>query len=235
MAKTNPFRFSTKYEDDESDLLYYGRRYLNTSTGRWLSRDPIEEHGGRNLYAFNYNNLVNKTDRLGLLVEELPAEIAAEIEAGIPLAEIAEDLGVDLEEVEEIAQELSQPKPIPIPIPIPTKILGCAYCAIRHPTWPTCGGPTDPVSAITTSAPGFWPGWSISGTPTETGSGPAAPLVCPSGGTYHTLTTTVFAVIQTGTITYTWNISVACCNCCYTYSSGKTCRVIHPRRKRVGS
>jgi RHS repeat-associated protein len=38
MAKANPFRFSTKYQDDETDLVYYGRRYLNTSTGRWLSR-----------------------------------------------------------------------------------------------------------------------------------------------------------------------------------------------------
>ena len=24
MAKANPFRFSTKYQDDETDLLYYG-------------------------------------------------------------------------------------------------------------------------------------------------------------------------------------------------------------------
>jgi hypothetical protein len=27
MAKVNPFRFSTKYDDDESDLVYYGYRY----------------------------------------------------------------------------------------------------------------------------------------------------------------------------------------------------------------
>jgi hypothetical protein len=26
MAKTNPFRFSTKYQDDQTDLLYYGYR-----------------------------------------------------------------------------------------------------------------------------------------------------------------------------------------------------------------
>ena len=41
MAKANPFRFSTKYQDDETDLLYYGYRYYNASTGRWVSRDPI--------------------------------------------------------------------------------------------------------------------------------------------------------------------------------------------------
>lgn len=52
MAKVNPFRFSTKYQDNETDLLYYGVRYLKTSTGGWLSRDPIGEKGGLNLYGF---------------------------------------------------------------------------------------------------------------------------------------------------------------------------------------
>ena len=35
------FRFSTKYQDDESDLVYYGYRYYKASMGTWLSRDPI--------------------------------------------------------------------------------------------------------------------------------------------------------------------------------------------------
>src|SRR6266487_1220596 len=48
----SPFRFSTKYTDAESDFLYYGFRYYNPSTGRWLSRDPIAERGGPNLYLF---------------------------------------------------------------------------------------------------------------------------------------------------------------------------------------
>jgi RHS repeat-associated protein len=42
MAKLNPFRFSTKYQDDETDLVMYPYRPYNASTGRWLSRDPIE-------------------------------------------------------------------------------------------------------------------------------------------------------------------------------------------------
>ena len=67
MATANPFRFSTKYTDGETDLVYYGHRYYNSSTGRWPSRDPIEEKGGRNLYAFVGNNGVNSTDPLGLL------------------------------------------------------------------------------------------------------------------------------------------------------------------------
>ena len=66
MAKANPFRFSTKYQDDETDLLYYGYRYYNPSTGKWNSRDPLEEAGGFNLYGMVRNNAVNRIDRLGL-------------------------------------------------------------------------------------------------------------------------------------------------------------------------
>jgi len=39
MAKANPFRFSTKFQDDETDLLYYGYQYYNPSTGRWINRN----------------------------------------------------------------------------------------------------------------------------------------------------------------------------------------------------
>jgi RHS repeat-associated protein len=61
----SPFRFSTKYSDDESDFLYYGFRYYNPSTGRWLSRDPITERGGMNLYGFVRNHPVMSVDRDG--------------------------------------------------------------------------------------------------------------------------------------------------------------------------
>jgi RHS repeat-associated protein len=66
MAKANPFRFSTKYQDDETDQLYYGYRFYNTSTGRWLSRDLINEDGGLDLYGIVANNLANQVDGLGL-------------------------------------------------------------------------------------------------------------------------------------------------------------------------
>ncbi len=48
-----PFLYSTKYYDKETALYYYGYRYLNPATGRWLNRDPIAERGGLNLYAFD--------------------------------------------------------------------------------------------------------------------------------------------------------------------------------------
>jgi RHS repeat-associated protein len=65
IAASNPWRFSTKYQDDETGLLYYGYRFYNTIDGRWPSRDPIEEEGGVNLYAMVLNAPVNTFDLLG--------------------------------------------------------------------------------------------------------------------------------------------------------------------------
>ena len=64
-ALTNPFRFSTKFTDDESGLVYYGYRYYDPVRGRWPSRDPSEEDGGFNLYGMVGNNPVNMVDVLG--------------------------------------------------------------------------------------------------------------------------------------------------------------------------
>ncbi len=66
MAKINPFRFSTKYDDDESDLLYYGYRYYKPTTGTWPNRDPIEERGGLNLYGMIANDPIDRVDLFGL-------------------------------------------------------------------------------------------------------------------------------------------------------------------------
>jgi RHS repeat-associated protein len=92
MAKLNPKRFQTVTDDDETDLLYYGYRYYNPSTGRFIKRDPAEEEGasllrtGRqsddqfdangnwigetnsvNLYAFVANDPVDSSDYLGMV------------------------------------------------------------------------------------------------------------------------------------------------------------------------
>ncbi|MGB9620578.1 MAG: RHS repeat domain-containing protein, partial [Armatimonadota bacterium] len=54
-ALANPIRFSTKWFDPETGLGYWGERYCSPRLGRWMSRDPIEERGGVNLYAFVLN------------------------------------------------------------------------------------------------------------------------------------------------------------------------------------
>ena len=66
MAKANPIRFSTKFEDDETGLNYYGYRYYDPNAGMWLSRDPIEEDGGYNLCGFIGNDGINCCDGFGL-------------------------------------------------------------------------------------------------------------------------------------------------------------------------
>lgn len=65
LANSNPFRFSTKYHDDETGLYYYGYRYYSAELGRWLNRDPIAEQGGPNLYGFVGNDGINNIDKLG--------------------------------------------------------------------------------------------------------------------------------------------------------------------------
>lgn len=47
-------------------VAYYGYRYYDPVTGRWPSRDPIEERGGVNLYGFIGNNPFSSIDILGL-------------------------------------------------------------------------------------------------------------------------------------------------------------------------
>nr|MDU9044388.1 RHS repeat-associated core domain-containing protein [Candidatus Electrothrix aestuarii] len=64
-ATTSPFRFSSKYADDVTGLYYYGYRYYSPRLGRWLSRDPIGEEGGINLYGFVGNDGGNAIDPAG--------------------------------------------------------------------------------------------------------------------------------------------------------------------------
>jgi|GEM_PF-7001912 len=65
ITNRNPWRFSTRYTDRETDLVYYGYRYYDSGLGRWLSRDPIEETGGRNIYGFLGNTPNDSVDYLG--------------------------------------------------------------------------------------------------------------------------------------------------------------------------
>lgn len=66
LVAANPFCFSTKYLDAETGFYNFGYRYYDAVTGRWLARDPLEERGGKNLYAMAGNDAVNKFDYLGL-------------------------------------------------------------------------------------------------------------------------------------------------------------------------
>jgi len=65
MANENRFQFSTKRCDGTTDFELYEFRARRTDLA-WLSRDPAEENGGFNLYAFLGNDGINFVDGLGL-------------------------------------------------------------------------------------------------------------------------------------------------------------------------
>jgi RHS repeat-associated protein len=52
-------------------VAYYGYRYYDSLTGRWPSRDPIEEEGGMILYGFVGNDGVNAIDVLEAVLKIL--------------------------------------------------------------------------------------------------------------------------------------------------------------------
>lgn len=61
----NPFQWPSEVYDAELGLVYYNYRHYSPNDGRFLSRDPIEEQGGLNLYAFVGNNAIRRNDILG--------------------------------------------------------------------------------------------------------------------------------------------------------------------------
>jgi RHS repeat-associated protein len=58
--------YKAQARDVETGYYNYGFRYYLPQLGRWPSRDPIEEEGGINLYAFVWNQSINFNDLLGL-------------------------------------------------------------------------------------------------------------------------------------------------------------------------
>ena len=65
-AELFPFRFSTKYHDTETGLVYFGFRYKGEYG--FINRDPVEENGGINIYGYLQNNPINAIDLLGLVI-----------------------------------------------------------------------------------------------------------------------------------------------------------------------
>ncbi|MES2737892.1 MAG: RHS repeat-associated core domain-containing protein [Verrucomicrobiota bacterium] len=102
-----PFTFSTKYEDAESGLLYYGYRYYAPEMGRWLSRDPIAERGGINLHGMVGNDPVNKWDYLGLWkIERKSTErrVYAYAEKNDTIRSLAKKIHLNVDEAEKWAK-----------------------------------------------------------------------------------------------------------------------------------
>jgi RHS repeat-associated protein len=65
----NPWQFCSKRIDEESGLVYFGRRYYSPSTGRWITPDPLGHGPGPNLYAYCQNAPHSRLDLYGLVAK----------------------------------------------------------------------------------------------------------------------------------------------------------------------
>jgi len=83
-----PFRFAGAYLDEETRTYYFGYRHYDPRTKQWLSRDPIGEAGGLNLFAYCNNDPINHYDVLGL--RTVPWDIGWKVENGIPMVQMAD-------------------------------------------------------------------------------------------------------------------------------------------------
>ena len=63
---TNPFRYTAREFDSETNLQFSRARYYEPMTGRFLSEDPIGFDGGGNFYAYGQNDPIDESDPDGL-------------------------------------------------------------------------------------------------------------------------------------------------------------------------
>ena len=67
MSQMFSFRYMTKRWDPVLGLYDFGERWYSVALRRWISRDPLGEDGGLNLYAFCNNDPVNTFDPNGCI------------------------------------------------------------------------------------------------------------------------------------------------------------------------
>ncbi len=65
-SQNSDFQYAGYYYHAPSGLNLTQNRAYNASLGRWISRDPIGENGGINLYAYVNNEPINFSDPRGL-------------------------------------------------------------------------------------------------------------------------------------------------------------------------
>jgi RHS repeat-associated protein len=65
-SAANPYFFTARRFDTETNLYYYRERYYSPKIGRFLQTDPISYEGGINLYAYCGNNPIIYVDPYGL-------------------------------------------------------------------------------------------------------------------------------------------------------------------------
>lgn len=82
LTSFNPWRYSLKRWDPETNLIYYGHRYYSPELARWLSPDPAGFHDSHNLYQYLLNNPHYYVDPDGRLIQTLPFVVYFTLEFG---------------------------------------------------------------------------------------------------------------------------------------------------------
>src|SRR5437588_482044 len=88
------FNFTGLYRHSKSNIDLAVYRAYDPDLGRWLSRDPIAEQGGLNLYAYVENNSANATDPSGLISSQMYATARKAAEEGAKADVLAASGGV---------------------------------------------------------------------------------------------------------------------------------------------
>ena len=75
-AADNPWRFSSEYAEDDTVTVYYNYRHYEPVTGRWMTRDPVEEKFEVNAYDAIRNRICCDVDLLGLIANSIDSDHA---------------------------------------------------------------------------------------------------------------------------------------------------------------
>ncbi len=94
-----PFAYGGRFgyqSDSDTSLSLLGHRYYDSTTGRFLSRDPIGD--GRNWYSYCGNNPVSFADPTGLFLLEVGAALAVVTVLTITVVKLANMASKDRKE-----------------------------------------------------------------------------------------------------------------------------------------
>ena len=102
---SSDFDWETRYGayryDAETGFYQVRYRYLHPTLGRWLSRDPISEKDGPNVYCYIDNNATSHVDTLGLWKISRTGKVRAIVTAedcGESIETLAKAVGLDPKE-----------------------------------------------------------------------------------------------------------------------------------------
>ena len=88
LVDKNNITYSTRYQESNTGLISYTYRHYSPRLKKWLSKDPIAEQGGINLYQMVGNNPVGYWDILGYAISfsfknKTPPECKCELQINV--------------------------------------------------------------------------------------------------------------------------------------------------------